>query len=448
MAFRKDFVWGAATASYQVEGAYNEDNRGWTIWDEFCTQNDKISDRSNGNIACDHYHKMKDDVKLMSELGLKAYRFSIAWARILPKGTGEVNQKGIQFYKDLIDELLKYNITPYATLYHWDLPYELHLKGGWLNPEISEWFAEYTEVIAKNFGDKLKHFITFNESEVFAGCGYQSGAHAPGYKLTDKELLHICHHVLVSHGKAVQVLRKNVPDAVIGFTTATTPQCPVADKDIDAAKNAYFSCGRGNFIYAQSFWLDPIVFGRYPEQIQKDYGNDFPAYTAEEMKIISTPIDFLGINTYTGFPVEVDGNGNLVSAKRVFGHPRTAFNWDIIPPALYWGPRFLYEKYALPIIITENGMSCHDVISLDGKVHDPNRIDYLHRYIAALKKANDDGADIRGYFQWSFMDNFEWARGYEERFGMIYVDYGDQRRVPKDSAYWYKDTISSNGENL
>lgn len=448
MSFRKDFIWGAATASFQIEGAWNEDGKSPSIWDEFCEIDGKIADKSSGKVACDHYHHMKDDVKLMKEVGLKAYRFSIAWPRILPNGTGEVNQKGLQFYSDLIDELLENDIIPFATLYHWDLPAELEKKGGWLNPEITDWYAEYVDVVTKAFGGKLKNYITFNEAEVFTGCGYQVGVHAPGCNYDDKKLLQICHNVLLSHGKAVKIIRKNVADSYVGFTTATSPQCPVSEKDVELARKAYFSSGKGNFIYAQSFWLDPIVFGKYPQSMIDDYKDDFPKFTEEDMKTISTPIDFIGVNTYMGFPVEDNGNGWIKPAERTVGTPRTAINWDIVPPSLYWGPHFLYEKYKTPIIITENGMSCHDAISLDGKVHDPNRIDFLHRYIRELKKANDDGADIRGYFQWSFMDNFEWARGYEERFGLVYVDYGTQKRVIKDSAYWYKDVINTNGENL
>lgn len=446
MGFRNDFVWGAATASYQIEGAYKEDGKGLNIWDEFTHQDGKILFNHNGDIACDHYHKVEEDVKLMSEIGIKAYRFSISWARIIPAGTGKINQKGIDFYNKLIDELLKYNITPFVTIYHWDLPYELHLKGGWLNEEISEWFEDYTKVIAQNFGDRVKNFITFNESEVFTGCGYWQGVHAPGFKLSDKDLLKICHNILLAHGKAVRVIREKVKDSYIGFTSAYKPQCPVSEKDVEAVRKASYSCGRGNFIFAQRFWLDPIVFGKYPEEILRDYKDEMPLFTDEDMKIISTPIDFIGINTYEGFLMKDDGNGNSIPAYRKDGFPRTAIGWDVVPSSLYWAPKFLYDRYKMPIFITENGMSCHDVVSLDGKVHDPNRIDYLNRYLLELKKAVDDGVDVRGYFQWSLMDNFEWARGYEERFGLIYVDYETKKRTIKDSAYWYRNVIETNGK--
>lgn len=447
MSFRKDFVWGAATASYQIEGAFDEDGKRRNIWDEFTHAEGKISDKSTGDIACDHYHRYKEDVKLMAELGIKAYRFSVSWSRILPDGTGKVNQKGIDFYNDLINELLKYGIEPYITLYHWDLPYALHLKGGWLNDDISDYFEQYTAIAAKSFGDRVKNFITFNEAQVFVGCGYLEGCHAPGYRLPDKELLHICHNVLKAHGKAVRALRENVDNVRIGFTSASSPLVPVSDSDIEAARSAYFSSGRGNFIFSNAFWHDAIVLGKYPENVVNAYGDDFPAYN-DDMELISSPIDFIGLNIYTGAYAKANKDGYAERLDTVPGHPHTAIGWDIVPETLYWGTKFFYDRYGLPIFITENGMSAHDCISLDGKVHDPNRIDYLNRYLLELKRSAEDGTDIRGYFQWSLLDNFEWAKGYSERFGMIYTDYPTQKRVIKDSGYWYKNIIETNGEEL
>ena len=447
MSFRKDFVWGAATASYQIEGAFDEDGKGRNIWDEFTHAEGKISDKSTGDIACDHYHRYKEDVKLMAELGIKAYRFSVSWSRILPDGTGKVNQKGIDFYNDLINELLKCGIEPYITLYHWDLPYALHLKGGWLNDDISDYFEQYTAIAAESFGDRVKNFITFNEAQVFVGCGYFEGCHAPGYKLPDKELLHICHNVLKAHGKAVRTLRENVGNVRIGFTSASSPLVPVSDSDIEAARSAYFSSGKGNFIFSNAFWHDAIVLGKYPENVVNAYGDDFPAFN-DDMELISSPIDFIGLNIYTGAYVKANKDGYAERLDTVPGHPHTAIGWDIVPETLYWGTKFFYDRYGLPIFITENGMSAHDCISLDGKVHDPNRIDYLNRYLLELKRSAEDGADIRGYFQWSLLDNFEWAKGYAERFGMIYTDYPTQKRIIKDSGYWYKNIIETNGEEL
>lgn len=448
MGFKNNFVWGAATASYQVEGAAFEGGRGESIWDEFSHRNGAVYNGHNGDIACDHYHRYKEDVKLMAQIGLKAYRFSISWSRILPDGTGRVNEEGVAFYSSLIDELLSYGIEPYITIYHWDLPYALHCKGGWLNDDIADYFEEYTLLIAERFGDRVKNFITFNEPQVFIGCGFLEGSHAPGYKYDIRELLHMSHNVLRSHGRAVAVLRRMIPGVSIGFTCATSPQCPLAEKDVKAAETSYFYSGRESFVFSQSFWLDPIVFGSYPENILSECADILPKITEGDMKLISAPIDFIGLNIYTGTMFEADEHnaGRAVPFKP--GSPRTAIGWDIIPQSLYWGAMFNYRRYKLPVYITENGMSAHDVVSLDGKVHDPNRVDFLHRYLLELRKAADDGADIAGYFQWSLMDNFEWARGYSERFGIVFVDYCTQERILKDSAYWYLDVIKSNGETL
>ncbi|MDE6747139.1 MAG: family 1 glycosylhydrolase, partial [Oscillospiraceae bacterium] len=309
MGFSDNFVWGAATASYQIEGAAAEDGKGKNIWDVFSHTDGKISDNSSGDIACDHYHKFKEDVKLMSELGLKAYRFSVSWSRIIPDGTGKINQAGINFYSELIDELLKYGIEPYVTLYHWDLPYALHLQGGWLNDKISDWFAEYTAVCAELFGGRVKNVITFNEPEVFVGCGYFEGVHAPGLALGKEELLHIGHNVLKSHGKAVRVLREKIPDVKIGFVTATMPPCPVSEKDAAAAAKSYFSCGRGHFLFADAYWIDPVVFGKYPDSILNECADILPEITEEDMALISSSIDFLGLNIYQGRYVREGENG-------------------------------------------------------------------------------------------------------------------------------------------
>ena len=440
MSFRKDFMWGAATASFQIEGAWNEDGKSPSIWDEFCHRGGKIEDNSTGDIACDHYHRYKEDVKLMAELGLKAYRFSIAWTRILPDGTGKINEKGLEFYSNLVDELLKYNITPYVTLYHWDLPYCLQLKGGWTNPESPLWFEEYTKVIVKCFGERVKNYITFNEPSVFMGCGCSQGAHAPGYQLSTRDLLHMGHNIHLAHGRAVKVIRELTPFAEVGITLASLPAIPVTEKDADAAYESHFSITREFFFWSDAYWADPIVLGHYPEKLLQETKDIFPSFTDEDMKLISQKIDFIGINIYQGHYT-----GDYT---RKPGTPHTEIGWDTFDSALEWGVKHFTKRYQIPIYITENGLSCHDWESLDGKVHDPNRIDFLHRYLRGLKTAAESGCDVRGYFQWSFMDNFEWAKGYNPRFGMVFCDYATQKRIPKDSAYWYKEVIETNGENL
>ena len=446
MCFKKDFVWGVATASYQIEGAWNEDGRGLSVWDAFAHTNGNVYENHNGDIACDHYHKFKDDVKLMKELGIKAYRFSISWSRIFPDGTGKINEKGVKFYSELIDELVKNSIEPYITLFHWDLPYELHKKGGWLNDEMVKWFADYAGKISELYSNRVKNFITFNEPQCFIGLGYLSGIHAPGLKTTYKDVFKMCHNVLKAHGAAVIALRANAKNKIrIGYSPSSVPTYPKEEtnKNIEAARKFYFSCPPLNedVFFNVTWWSDPVVFGKYPEDGLELYKEYLPEITEEDMKLISQPIDFYGQNIYHGCEIKVGKNGEGEYSDRYQGFPKTAIQWPVTPKCLRWGPRFLYERYKLPVFVTENGMSAHDWVSLDGKVHDPNRIDFLNRYLDELEKATDDGADVGGYFVWSFMDNFEWANGYSDRFGIIFVDYQTQKRIPKDSAYWYKEWI-------
>nr|WP_302598726.1 GH1 family beta-glucosidase [uncultured Cellulosilyticum sp.] len=451
MSFSKDFVWGAATASYQIEGAACEDGKGLNIWDVFCKEPGKVLHMHHGDIACDHYHSMEEDVKLMASLGLKAYRFSVSWSRILPNGTGEVCQAGIDFYNHLIDTLLKYGIIPYMTIYHWDLPYALHKKGGWLNDEIVNWFAEYATIISKNFSDRVKYFITFNEPQVFVGLGYQMGEHAPGYKLGNFELLQIGHNVLKAHGAASKALRENASSPIsIGMAMASSPAIPISENEADilAAYRDYGRADLSNFIFTDSYWLDPVMFGHYPDEVIKTCGHLMPKLSDVDMKLIHQPLDFVGANIYSGHYIKADENGMPQGIPQKVGVPRTAIGWEITPDALYWGAKENYARYHIPYYITENGMSAHDTISLDGKVHDPNRIDYLHRYLHGLKRAASENIPVAGYFTWSLMDNFEWAKGYTERFGLIYVDYETQKRTFKDSAYWYQSVIETNGINL
>ena len=449
----KQFVWGAATSSYQIEGAYREDGKGWNIWDVYTREKGKIYGGHTGDIACDHYHRYKEDVALMKEIGLKAYRFSINWARIIPDGIGTVNQEGIKFYKNLIEELKKAQIEPYLTLYHWELPYELYKKGGWMNPEIVEWFGYYVKVVAENFSDQVKYFFTLNEPQCFVGLGFLNGEHAPGLKVPVKDTFLMAHHVLMAHGRAVQMLREYGKQKVeIGYAPTGTMSYPETDtkEDIEAARQHLFSLDQGieNWTWNVAWWSDPVLFGCYPEEGLEKYREYLPIIKESDLKLISEPIDFYGQNIYNGKCIRMGEDGKPEEVKRYAGFPKTAMGWPITPECLYWGPRFLYERYQKPIYITENGLACHDVLSLDGKVHDPNRIDFLQRYLKELKRAEESGVDIRGYFQWSLMDNFEWACGYNERFGLVYIDYQNQQRILKDSAYWYKQVISTNGENL
>lgn len=450
MGFAKDFVWGAATSSYQIEGTGRDSGKGQNIWDVFTKEPGRVYEGHTGDIACDHYHRFREDVAYMKELGLKGYRFSIDWSRVLPEGTGKVNKKGIDFYNALIDELLEQGIEPYITLYHWELPYEIYKIGGWMNPEIVEWFGQYARLVAERFSDRVKYFFTLNEPQCFVGLGFLQGCHAPGVKAPLRDTFEMAHNALKAHGRAVQMLRAYGKQNVqIGYAPTSGMCYPEKEtpKDIEAARKALFALpdDLSNWTWNVSWWSDPVILGKYPEEGMKKYEKYLPVITDEDMKLISQPIDFYGQNIYNGRCIRMGTDGRPEEVRRPAGFPKTATNWPVTPEALYWGPKFLYERYRKPIYITENGMACHDTVSQDGKVHDPNRIDFLARYLKNLKRAAEE-IDIRGYFQWSLMDNFEWDKGYAERFGIIYVDFETQERIWKDSAYWYRDLIRRNGD--
>ena len=452
MGFSENFVWGAATSAYQIEGAVKEDGKGEHIWDVYVKEPGHIYGGHNGNRACDHYHRFREDVSIMKEIGIMAYRFSIDWSRVLPEGFGSVNESGIAFYDSLIDELLKNGIEPYITLHHWELPYEIYKRGGWMNPQIVEWFGEYARLIAGRFSDRVTHFFTLNEPQCFVGLGYLTGDHAPGIKAPLRDTFEMAHNALKAHGRAVQMLRQYGKQRLTVGYAPTCGMCyPETEKakDIEAARQALFAMNQDDrsWTWNVSWWSDPVLLGNYPEEGLKRYEPYLPRITDEDMKLIAEPIDVYGQNIYNGRCIRMGRDGMPEEVKRCEGFPKTAVLWPVTPEALYWGPRFLYERYRKPIYITENGMSCHDVVSIDGKVHDPNRTDFLARYLKELKRAAGE-IDLRGYFHWSLMDNFEWEKGYSERFGLVYVDYQTQKRMKKDSAYWYQDVIQSNGAKL
>jgi beta-glucosidase len=453
MKFPDDFTWGVAAAAYQIEGAAREDGKGLSVWDMFCRQPGKVLDGHSGEVACDHYHRFREDVAVMKSLGVKAYRFSISWPRVIPAGTGAVNERGLDFYEQLVDELLAADIQPWATLFHWDYPHELFCRGGWLNRDSAEWFADYTRVIADRLSDRVENWITLNEPQCFIGFGHATGTNAPGLKLGTAECLRAGHHVLLAHGKAVRVLRAHArKPATIGWAPVGIVSLPPPDggeRDVEAARQAMFSVTGGDAhamgmppnIWTNSWWGDPVVFGRYPEDGIKAAGAAMPEIAAGDMETISQPIDFYGANIYSGTHYQAGGAGESVRLPHAAGTALSAFKWPVVPESLRWGPRFLHERYKLPVIVTENGISLADWVSLDGQVHDPQRIDFLQRYLAELRHAIADGAEVRGYFHWSILDNFEWAEGYKQRFGLVHVDYATQRRTPKDSAWWYRDWI-------
>jgi beta-glucosidase len=453
MSFPSNFTWGAAAAAYQIEGAVAEDGRAPSIWDVHSHEPGRIFEGHNGDVACDHYHRWSEDVGLLGNLGAHAYRMSISWSRVIPQGTGKPNPKGLAFYDRLFDALLAANITPWVTLFHWDLPNALQRRGGFLNRDIVEWFGDYAALIADRYGDRVKHFMTINEPPCVVGLGMQDGVFAPGYKLPYAECLLAAHHLLMAHGRGVQALRAGCRGKVkISIAHTARERIPATEskRDIAAAERDYFSSTNRD-MWNLSWWADPILFGRYPEDGLKAHAKDLPEISAADMKLISQKIDFLAYNCYTGNRVRADAKGK---AEKIpdgwgIGNPRGTLPWlQIAPTALYWAARFQTARYSLPIVFSENGLCNTDFVHRDGKVHDSQRIDFLSHYLGGLKRAAGEGIPVAGYFYWSILDNFEWCEGYKDRFGLVHVDYQTQKRTPKDSYYWYRDVIRQNGANL
>lgn len=448
-SFPDNFFWGAAAAAYQIEGAVSADGRGESIWDLFCREPGRVWRDHSGRHACDHFHRYREDVALMSELELQAYRLSVSWSRVLPNGTEQVNEAGLDFYDRLIDELLEAKITPYITLYHWDLPAELYYRGGFLNRDCSQWFAEFATLMAGRLGDRVNDWFTLNEPQVFIGAGLERGIHAPGLKLNHPEVLRAGHHCMMAHGRAVQAIRASSKcPARVGYAPVGIPKIPHTTNpaDVVAAKERMFTLDTRN-CWNNAWWMDPVLLGHYPESGMSIYGTDMPKFPAADLDVICQPLDYLGVNIYQGQRTRVGEDGPEEVPISV-GAPITAFDWPVTPEALYWGPRFLHERYGLPMVITENGLSCRDWVSTDGRVHDPNRIDFAKRYLRELRRAVAEGIPVLGYFHWSIMDNFEWCEGYKHRFGMVFVDYETQQRTIKDSALWYREVIRSGGKTL
>jgi len=443
LTFPKGFLWGSATASYQIEGAWNEDGRAPSIWDTFTHAPGNIIDGSTGDVACDHYHRYREDVSLMSDLGMQAYRFSIGWPRILPEGRGRVNQAGIDFYSRLVDALLEKDIVPFATLYHWDLPQTLQDLGGWPERATAEAFVEYTDVVTRALGDRIKNWITHNEPWCVSILSHLIGEHAPGWN-DPVAALQAAHHVLLSHGWAVPVIRRNSEDCEVGITLNFEVSEPASSGAADV-RAASQSDGRFN-----RWFLDPVFGRRYPSDIVADYAILFPDgmdfIKPGDFEVMAVQTDFLGVNYYTRNVIRDGLARDNLPQTRFADLPRTNFGWEVYPEGLYKLLNRLHFEYQPPkIYVTENGASYMDGPGPDGRVHDENRRLYLRDHVAAAHRALENGVPLAGYFVWSLMDNFEWARGYTERFGIVWVDYDTQERIAKDSAHWYSAVIKANG---
>jgi beta-glucosidase len=440
LSFPKGFTWGAATAAYQIEGAWDEDGKGESIWDRFSHTPGKIETGETGDITCDHYHLWRQDVALMKEIGLKAYRFSIAWTRVLPNGRGDVNQAGLDFYNRLVDALLEANIEPFVTLYHWDLPQRLQEEGGWPARMATTAFSDFADVVSRSMGDRVKHWMTINEPHVSAIVGYLEGQHAPGHTNLH-EALAASHHLLLAHGQAVPIIRSNSPEAQVGLALDYRPQTPASPSPADRAA-AWYEGGVIN-----RWFLDPIAGRGYPEDMRKTYGDEMNFVQDGDLDRIAAPIDFLGLNYY----FRNIARSSLIDEAE--NHPRTAvpdeevteMGWGVYPEGMYEMLGQVHFWYGFPALyISENGAAYPDQVSPDGQVQDPARISYIRSHLEKVREAISIGIPVRGYFAWSLLDNFEWAYGTSKRFGLVHVDFQTQQRTLKDSAKWYQQVIREN----
>ncbi len=439
--FPQDFIWGTATASYQVEGAVHEDGRGPSIWDTFSHTPGKTFQGQTANVADDFYHRYKEDIALMQRLGVKGFRFSIAWPRVFPEGTGTPNPKGLDFYKRLADALREAGIEPFCTLFHWDLPQALQDKGGWTNVATSHAFADYAHYTVSQLSDRITHWMTINEFGSYIDLGYESGEFAPGLRLSRRDVAQTRHNAVLAHGLAVQSIRAAATRPVqVGLAEDVSGAMPAIEDEahIRAAELALRE------INAQ--YITVVLEGRYTDRYLRNLGADAPRFTPEELKIISTPLDFLGINIYTtqeAVPSDTDG---FMMVPRPSTYPHMASDWLFMnPQALYWTPKLVSQVWGVKTIyITENGCSSDDILRPDGRVLDSDRVMYLRNYLSQMQRGVSEGVPIRGYFLWSLLDNYEWASGFSKRFGITYVDFKTQKRTPKLSYDFYKEVIRTN----
>jgi beta-glucosidase len=439
--YPRGFKFGAATAAYQIEGAWDEDGRGESIWDRFCRTPGAVAGGATGDVACDHYHRWRDDLDLLAAMGIESYRFSISWSRVQPDGRGPLNPRGVRFYRQLVEGLLERGIEPAPTLYHWDLPQALQDRGGWAARETTERFAEYARLMAAELGDVVARWVTHNEPWVIAFLGHAEGRKAPG--LRDwATALRVSHHVLVSHGLAVQALRAGTPAGTpVGIALNLHPQRSVSDSDEDRAATRIADG------YANRWFLDPVLRGSYPEDMLELFGRRFgplDSMLPGDLELIAQPIDFLGVNYYFPHRVAADPAAEPLGLRHAEPvGPLTSMGWEQDPTGLHEVLVRVRRDYGdIPIAITENGAAFDDGEIVDAHVDDPARVEYLQGHLAALGRAIADGVDVRRYYVWSLLDNFEWEHGYEQRFGIVHVDYETQRRVPKRSGCWYRDHIA------
>jgi len=442
-SFPSDFLCGAATSAYQIEGSPLADGAGPSNWHQFCREGGRIAHDDNGDVACDHYRRYGDDVAIMAQLGLQAYRFSISWSRLLPEGRGRLNLKGLEFYRRLAECLAERGIQPFATLYHWDLPFALESEGGWANRDSAHWFADYAHTVFRSLGEYISHWATLNEPWVVVDAGYVQGVHPPGVS-SPETAPRVAHNLLRGHALAVQAFRA---DGVgkIGLVVNLEPKYALSSDPADVAAMTR------SHAYMNRQFLDPVLLGAYPDEMAEIYGASWPRFPDSELKLIQEPIDFLGVNYYSRSVVRDDPRGGLCAALPVVQHAaeHTAMGWEVFPEGLESALRWVKRRYGdIPIYVTENGAACDDPATCQGTIEDTQRIAYLRRHLIAVRDAMRAGVNLRGYFVWSLLDNFEWTYGYSKRFGIVHVDFVTQQRSLKASAKFYARVISSRGAAL
>ncbi len=440
LTFPRDFMWGCATASYQIEGSPMADGAGDSIWHRFSHTPGTTHNGETGDITHDHYNRYLEDIALMKDLGLRAYRMSIAWPRIYPEGTGRINQAGLDFYESIIDALLEAEIVPFVTIYHWDLPGALQDRGGWANREIVDWFGQYAQTLYARFGDRITNWITINEPSVVSKRGHLDGTQAPG--LNDYwAALRVSHNLMMAHGRAVHLYRASGGDGQIGITVNITPQHPASDstEDIAAAER--------NDAFLNRAYLDPIFKGSYPDVLPAWFGEAWPNVRDDDLDEVHSPIDFLGVNYYTRQVTANRRGAGVVDAQQVEQTgEHTLMGWEVFPDGLHESLSWVRDTYGdLPLYVTESGSSFEDSFDDSGAVNDDRRLEYLQSHFSAAHRAIQDGVDLRGYFVWTFIDNFEWAFGYSRPFGLVHCDFETQERTIKRSGHWYRDVIANNG---
>lgn len=450
--FPTGFVWGAASAALQVEGSLEADGSGKDIWQPYFRRAGVTFANHTPAGGSDHYRRWKEDVGLMKQLGLPSYRFSVPWPRVMPEGTGAVNAKALDHYDRLVDELLRASIDPYVMLYHWELPLALEQKGGWRNRQIVDWFADYASLVTKRLGDRVHNFLTIEEPQVFIGMGYLTGEYAPGHKVSFGEYLNAVHNALLAHGKGCQAVRahaKLAPTLGVVFGCASFWPAANTKADIEAARKRTFLV-EPNKHWNNAWYVDPVLLGKYPEEFASQWPADMPVIKPGDMELIAQPVDYIGINVYNSRPIRASAKAPGWEALVPDGpaQPMLINKQLLCPQGLYWTPKFFWERYKKPLFITENGCGNADWVALDGGVHDPQRVDYLTRFLRELSRAINEGVQVRGYHYWSLLDSFEWDHGYNQRMGLFHVDFGTFKRTAKDSAAFYKELAATNGRNL